>query len=116
MEFRRPTLEKFDLDLLLLDKGKLDRWDSPYQDVESLAKLGNALVHFKPEWTHDQRKHAKVASALKDRIERSPFFALGEPLFPRAWAGHTTTEWSMTSVADSSIFAFEKCAQLQRPG
>ena len=71
----KPTLEKFDLALLLLDKGKLDRWDSPYQDVESLAKLRNALVHFKPEWTHDQRKHAKVASALKDRIERSPFFA-----------------------------------------
>ena len=77
-----------------------------------MRNLGKPLLQFKQEWTHDQRKHAKVASALKDRIERSPFFALGEPLFPRAWAGHSATKWAVTSVA-TFIFAFEKSAQLQ---
>jgi len=108
----KQTLEKFDLALLLLEKDKCDRGASPYQDVASLTKLRNALVHFKPEWTHEQHEHAKVASALKGRIERSPFFVSGEPLFPRGWASHSATKWAVTSIA-SFIFAFEKSAQLQ---
>ena len=108
----KQTLEKFEFALLLLRKERFNQGISPYQDVVSLIKLRNALVHFKPEWTDQQIVHARVSSSLKDRVDRSPFFVSGEPLFPRAWASHSTTKWAVISVL-SFISAFEKLANLQ---
>ena len=108
----KQTLEKFELALLLLHKKEIDRGGSPYQDVVSLTKLRNALVHFKPEWTHQQVLHAKVSSALAGRIARSPFFVSDEPLFPRSWGSHSATAWAVTSVI-SFIRTFERSGGLQ---
>ena len=41
----KQTLEKFELALLLLEKEKFDRGSLLYQNIISLTKLPNALVH-----------------------------------------------------------------------
>src|SRR5215213_7966930 len=49
-------LTKYQMALILASKRKFDRGLSPYQEVDSLIQLRNALVHYKPEWDTEQKE------------------------------------------------------------
>ena len=97
---QKPTLEKFDMALLLKKKPVLDRGSRPTQDVAALVALRNGLTHFKPEWDNEQVAHAKLSQQLAHRFMPSPFLAAGESIFPRCWATHGCTQWALKSCVD----------------
>jgi hypothetical protein len=96
---RKPVLEKFDLALRLRTGTPLDRATKTTRAVDRLIRLRNALIHFKPEWFDEPAEHEKLSRKLEGYVGRSPWLP-NEPLFPRAWATHSTTSWAVSSVVD----------------
>ena len=72
---QKSILDKFAFALFVKDKGNFKKGASPYQDIDALIKLRNALVHFKPEWDDQQNIHQKVGAALSGRFEPTKFMA-----------------------------------------
>lgn len=107
---QKSILDKLAFALLLRQGSPFDKSTSPYQDVNALIKLRNALTHYKPEWSNEQVAHAKVSKALEGKIVKSAYF-LNESLFPRAWVSHGTTYWAIQSVI-TLINDFEQRASL----
>jgi len=109
---QKPLLEKFEFALLLRQAPKLDKSNHPYQDIDALIKLRNALTHFKPEWDDEQVVHSKVSARLKGRFVPSPFMGEGDPLFPKRWATHGCTKWAVSSCLDF-VYEFEKLSGIE---
>jgi hypothetical protein len=59
-EKKVPILQKYQIALTAIGRGKFDTSRGPYQDVALLIGLRNMLVHFKPEWDNNQKKHGKI--------------------------------------------------------
>lgn len=110
-EMKRP-LEKFEFALILRNGSELDKSASPYQDVDTLIKLRNALTHYKPEWSEEAVEHLRVSKLLKHRAVVSPFYSPNDPLFPSAWVSHGTTVWAVGSII-KFIRDFELKANLE---
>ena len=68
-EKRVPLLQKYQIALAAIKSSKFDTSKGPYQDVGLLIALRNMLVHFKPEWDNDQRKHRKIEENLRGRFK-----------------------------------------------
>jgi hypothetical protein len=52
----------------------MDRGIQPGQDTETLIRLRNAIVHFKPEWDEGQGTHGPVSNALEGRFAGNEYF------------------------------------------
>lgn len=97
---QKPTLEKFDMALLLKQKPLLDRGSHRIQDVAALVALRNGVTHFKPEWENEQEAHAKLSEKLANRFVPSPFLPGTESIFPLRWATHGCTQWALKCCVD----------------
>lgn len=97
---QKSILEKFEFALLLKNAPAFDRGGAPYQGVDTIIQLRNALMHFKPEWLSMQKKHANLSIRLKQNATLSPFFSSIEPLFPRGWASHATVQWVIRNTLE----------------
>jgi hypothetical protein len=94
---QKPILEKFQFALLLKGKPELDRGAQPFQCASAMIDLRNALTHFKPEWTNEAVRHRKLSQRLNGMFVPSAFLS-DELVFPRRWATHGCTKWSIESV------------------
>ena len=103
---QKSILDKFEFALLIKSAAAFDRGSSPYQDVSTIIRLRNGLMHFKPKWFSAQEEHAKSSNLLAYRASLCPFFPESEPLFPRGWTSHATVEWIIRSSLDF-ILEFE---------
>lgn len=110
LERRKSSLEKLDLALSLRSKPKLDQKTTLLKSVKALGRLRNELTHFKPEWSHETKKHASVSDELKGYFGPSAWMK-NEELFPRAWVGHAATTWAV-QTAVAFLKEFEKVADL----
>jgi hypothetical protein len=111
LERRKSSLDKLDLALSLRNKPKLDRKSPILKSVNALGRLRNELTHFKPEWSHEPKKHLNISDDLKGYFATSVWFK-NEPIFPCAWIGHSCTVWAMnTSIG--FLQEFEKLADLR---
>jgi hypothetical protein len=90
-------LTKYQTALVLARKSKFDRGGSPYQEADRLIQLRNALVHYKPEWDTDQKKHKKIEDQLKDHFALNPFTVPNDAFFPKKCLGHGCAEWAVKS-------------------
>ena len=109
---QKPLLEKYEFALLLKKAPSPEKGQRPYQDIDALIHLRNALTHFKPEWEDDQEIHAKVSAQLKGRFNLSPFMGDVEPIFPKKWATSGCTKWAVQSSL-AFINKFEELASLE---
>src|SRR5215217_3545989 len=91
------TLRKYQTALTLARKSRFDRGASPYQEVDSLIQLRNALVHYKPEWDTAQREHRKIEDRLQGRFALNPFTGPNDAFFPKKCLGHGCAEWAVES-------------------
>ncbi len=64
-EFEFVT-KSFELALNLKGATELDRGASSYQEVATIIRLRNGLMHFKPEWFSAQVEHANLSKLLPD--------------------------------------------------
>jgi hypothetical protein len=107
---RKTTLEKFEFALLLSEKPSISKGSTPYQDVQILVELRNALVHFKPEWDTQADRHLTLSKKLKHKFDPSPFLN-DELIFPRRWATHGCTSWGVHSCLKFAA-EFERLSSL----
>lgn len=96
----KPILEKYQFVLTLKRKGKMEKGVQQYQFADSLIKVRNALVHFKPEWHDEQQEHEKIGNRLRGKFTLSPFLDENAPLFPMRCMTHGFAEWAVRSSLD----------------
>jgi hypothetical protein len=88
-DFDKTTLlAKFHLIIFAQGGAHMDKGAKPYQDVNALIQLRNALVHYRPEWDTGAGKHQGISFTLSGRFAPSPFVSGPDGLFPRKWATH----------------------------
>lgn len=102
---KERVLLKFELVLAIRTGKQLPHGDPIVQNISALIKLRNAVLHFRPEWSCEQKEHAKLARQLTNRFELSPFLA-NAPVFPRAWASGSFAFWALQSVKEFLDYFF----------
>ena len=93
----KPILEKYQFALVLKKKVRMNKGDQQYQYVDTLIKVRNALVHFKPEWLDKQQEHEKIGKLLRGKFTLSPFLTENDPIFPMRCMTHGFAEWAVRS-------------------
>lgn len=111
---RLKTLEKYQCALEKLDRQQFSEGESPYQPVDHLRKLRNALVHFDPEWSDEKDDHQAVEKRLTSRIESSPLIPSDEIEFPYGCLSFECGKWAVESAREF-VAAFHERLDLQSP-
>jgi len=94
----RP-LDKMQLALEVCGVGKLNAGRIPFQDAHLMFTLRNHLVHFHPEWTSEQKSHAKLEQALRTKGFRPSPFAHGhDPVFPAKCLAADLAVWCVRTT------------------
>jgi len=96
----KSILEKYQYALLLLNKPKLNKYISPYQEAEGLIELRNMLVHFKPTWDPDRKRRIDLSKLLEGRFALSPFLGSGSDLFSMRCMSAGCMQWAVGTVKD----------------
>lgn len=121
---QKSILEKYQAVLSFRGVAEYPAGEAPFQDVDALIKLRNALVHFKPEWHDEQELHRKIEGRLKGRFELNPAVGDKGVFFPQQCMSYGCTKWAVSTslefMADFSERSglphrFEKFASRIRP-
>ncbi len=97
-------LRKYEVFLDIGHKTAFNREISPYQDVQVMIDLRNALMHYEPEWMLDGSTVPlqppdvhKLEKRLKGRFKTNPLTGAGNPFFPDKCLGHGCAKWCVDS-------------------
>lgn len=108
----REILEKYQNGLSTIDKPVFDKGGPPFQDVDSLVKLRNVLVHYKPEWDDEAREHGKLKSRLIGKFPLNPFALDSSLWFPHQCLAAGCSRWAIESTEK---FMTEFCLRMGIP-
>jgi hypothetical protein len=108
---RLPILEKYQRALLFCGRPSFARGQAPFQDADSLVKLRDNLVHYKPEWNDEEGRHQSMMLRLKDKFPLNPT-AEGDLWFPHQCLSAGCASWA-TQVA--AAFLNDFCVRLGVP-
>lgn len=97
---QKSILEKYQSVLSFRGVAEYAAGEPPYQDVDSLIKLRNALVHFKPEWHDEQELHRKIEGRLKGRFEINPAIGENGVFFPQQCMSYGCTKWAVNTALE----------------
>jgi hypothetical protein len=99
---RDRTLARFQLTLHLLGKEPFDRGRQPYQNADTLVKLRNELVHYKPRHRSggDQFTNSDkwLQSLYQKKFSPNPFTGTANPFFPDRCLSHGCTVWAWNAA------------------
>jgi hypothetical protein len=95
---KTSVLDKYQKALELSSMPTFDRGNAPYQPVDSLIKLRDALMHFKPEWHDQQEGHLSLEQRLKSRFAESALSAPSQVYFPHRCLGHGCAQWCVETA------------------
>ena len=110
---QNSTLSKYRVVLAACGREKMDQGSDPYQSAYALAKLRNALVHFKPEWDDEAKQHRALEKHLTGRFPDSQLTARipgHMQWFPGKCLGAGAASWAVDTV---ERFSIEFCDRLQ---
>lgn len=65
-----------------------------HQDAVDLIHLRNTLVHYKPEWDDDLRRHAEIERRLAGRFAESRLSEPSQAFFPHRCLGAGCASWA----------------------
>ena len=104
------VLQKYQIALVLAKKQQFDKGAAPYQDVELLIMLRNALVHFDPETTSQAgASSVNIEKRLKGKFTLNPMTGRKTPFFPERCMSAGCAKWAVES---SVKFADDFCSRL----
>ncbi|MEG4515707.1 MULTISPECIES: hypothetical protein [unclassified Microcoleus] len=113
-DLKPSVLQKFQIALTLAGKDLFDTGKAPYQDVDYLILLRNALIHYKPEWIGTGEKYKdtlneKLRKKLESRIQTiNPMTREGSLFFPHQCLGYGCAKWAVESSVNFSNEFFSK--------
>jgi hypothetical protein len=86
------------IDKLLSLKGKkFDKSGCVWNDIKLLNSFRNRLIHFMPEWDHEQGENYNLSERLKRRVKLNPFMQ-GEMRFPHSFLSYDSAKWALLTV------------------
>jgi len=109
---RTKILAKYQLVLAVCGKERMPKGMEPYQSVDALIDLRNAVVHFKPEWDDELVEHAKLEKRLASKFDDCALAlrATGHMVwFPGRCLGLGCANWAIGAV---ERFVAEFCGRL----
>lgn len=99
---RYSVVEKYQTALKALAKPEFEKGKNPCQDVMTLAKLRNALIHYEPEWitnNHNENyEEHEFEKKLKGKFKENPIFSSGNPFYPDRMLGHGCSAWAIETA------------------
>lgn len=108
-------LDKYQIALTLTKKEKFNKGELPYQDVDTLVRLRNALIHYEPESiiTHseidpDKVKEHKFEKRLRGKFSLNPLTGSGNAFFPAKCLSHGCSKWAVKTSLELTDNFFEK--------
>ncbi len=113
-DLKPSVLQKFQIALTLAGKDLFDTGKAPYQDVDYLILLRNALIHYKPEWIGTGEKYKdtlseKLRKKLESRIQTiNPMRREADVFFPHQCLGYGCAKWAVESSVKFSDEFFSK--------
>lgn len=113
-----PTLQKYDIALVLCRKAPSEKGVEPYQSAELLVKLRNYLIHAEPEihtlftiGNIEGTKNSRpgLVEGLKNKFPENKLMAgFGNAFFPYKCLGHGCAAWAVeSSIAFTDKFFSE---------
>jgi hypothetical protein len=88
------VLAKYQVALTLAESARYPKGQEPYQAVDGLLKLRNALVHYKPEWNTELEEHRGLELRLANRFPESKLSLSGQTFLPDRCLGHGCAAWA----------------------
>jgi hypothetical protein len=115
-----PLLARFDLTLAITDSPALASGAKPYQDVQGLILLRNAISHHKPEWEFVDTANPTASPTVIRNLERH---LKGRFTQDTAWKGRATffpdrclsadcARWAVSSVRSFATEFFSRLGVL----
>jgi hypothetical protein len=108
----KSILDKYQVILSLCGREKLVPSSEPYQSIQTLIRVRNALTHYKPEWGNDQYDHEKIGKQLKGKFKLSHFLGNNDPIFPMRCMSYGCAHWSVNSSINF-VAEFSRLAGLE---
>lgn len=89
------TLLKYQTALLITNSREYEKGTSPYQDADLLIRLRNALLHYKPEWSHEPDEPGSLEKMLAGRFPSNQLSSSNALWFPHRCLGCGCAEWGV---------------------
>ncbi len=107
------SLSKYQTALILTGFKQFGKGQQPYQDTDTLMKLRNALVHYKPEWDSELDVHRKLKARLEPKsFPLNPFSSKNSLWFPHRCLGSGCAKWAVNA---GETFLTEFCKRMGIP-
>ena len=95
---RQSLLRKYEWFLTIARAPALERGDSVYRSAADLIALRDALVHYKPEWSHTPTRNERLEKRLGGKFPLNPMAASGQFFIPYRCLGSGCARWALTSA------------------
>ena len=105
-------LEKYQDALECIGAEKFDKGKLPFQDVDSLISLRNALVHYRPEWDDETKFHEKIRLRLKCKFPTNKFCEGNFLWFPHQCLCAGCAKWAVKIAGE---FIIDFCSRMNIP-
>jgi len=112
VERNSPILNKYEIALVACGVQAFEKGQDPFQSVDSLIEIRNALIHYRPEPSDDLRAHKKIEERVKSRFQLNPLAGTGSLWFPHRCLGSGCASWAILKV---ERFMTEFCQKLSIP-
>lgn len=109
---RAPVLHRYQVVLMVADAERFDERRAPFHDADSLMKLRDALVHFRPERPESRRRLRTLEQRLRNRFESNPLVPTGSSWFPDQCLSAGSAEWAVQAADD---FTEDFCTRMSLP-
>jgi hypothetical protein len=98
-------VQKYQIALTLTDKIAFGENDEIFQDIKTLTKLRNELIHYEPKWIeifddpiNERNNMINIGKRLQHKkISHNPFVEAGRPYFPDKCLGYGCAQWAVMS-------------------
>jgi hypothetical protein len=96
---KTEILEKFRTAMEMAGTKKMNKGIPVYQNAHLLIDMRNALVHFKPEWSHEKKGHFRIENKIHNQFPLSPFWQ-GVKAFPEKCMSYGCAKWCVGSAME----------------
>jgi hypothetical protein len=101
----QDALSRFKIILHILNRPPMSEGEQPWQDMETVVKLRNELIHYKSKWGKEMERQKFFKTLQHLRLTRPPFVHPNSNFFPHQLLGAACAAWVVrTAVAFLNCF------------
>jgi|SRR5579864_2132728 len=98
VERNSPILNKYQIALVACGAQAFDKGQDPFQSVDAIIDIRNALIRYRPEPSDDLRVHRGIENRVRGRFQLNPLGIPGSLWFPHLCLGSGCASWAILQV------------------